>query len=708
MTDNFDFKEKQLNFGRYFRLTLMQSKMILLIVMIGTFIGVAVYLASEKTYKVSSLLQVYPTNNISGPKQSISFDLFNTSDTNLDNLIKLYTSRSNILNLTKNLALNTSVENLDGSEIFEIDIFSYNNKTQYIKEIFLFKSVADGQEFELFDSEKNFILKGKNGEVYKDDSFEILITFSSLSSNKYVEVTHYNPSRSFNLFKNKIIVSASQEQARFFSQEGLLNIYMISNDYEKAKKIIDEANRIFIQDNIKAETEKARQVITFIENQMSLIKVVLDGNKDKLSVFKQNNKSLNVDLEVKAILAKISEIEQKISNSNLRIAQAQSTFTQSNPLYINLVSERDSLINQKKEIEQKITDLPTAQQEFIDLSRDLETSEMLYSELVNRRLNYSLIEASTLGNIRVVDRAYLERKVGPNLDLIFIPFIFSLILGIVFSIFRGIFFLPITNPAELKDNDIGDDLVGVFPFLEDVSSTSNERFTQALETSILNIKTLISSRLVDGQSLSFCKKIVFTSPSAENGKSFVSRNLAENLSKVGNKVLLIDIDLKRGDQHKFFKRKPMTLNDFQNISENNIEALKVKENLYLVPRLTRIKSSFEYLNSNIFSDKLKTFETIFDYIIIDTAPILSVSDTGLLASVADLNLLIIRHELTKINEIKQSTNILEQLGKSFDGIIYNGYERPSGYYGYYDLYGDYSYRYYAERYLYSETYEEND
>ena len=686
----------------------MQSKMILLIAIIGSLIGLATYLASEKTYKVSSLLQVFPTNNISGPKQSISFDLFNTSDTNLDNLIKLYTSRSNILNLTRNLALNTSVENLDDSEIFEIDIFSYNNKNQYLKEIFLFKSVADGQEFELFDSEKNFILKGKNGELYKDETFEILITFSSLSSNKYIEVSHHNPSRSFNLLKNQIIVSPSQEQARFFSQEGLLNIYMISSDYEKAKKIINEANRIFIQDNIKAETEKARQVITFIENQMSLIKVVLDGNKDKLSVFKKDNKSLNVDLEVKAILAKISEIEQRISDSNLRIAQAESTFTQSNPLYINLVSEKDSLINQKKEIEKKITDLPIAQQEFIDLSRDLETSEMLYSELVNRRLNYSLIEASTLGNIRVVDKAYLERKVGPNLDLIFIPFILSLILGIIVSIFRGIFFLPVTNPAELKDNDIRDELVGVFPFLEDVSSPHNERFTQAIETSILNINTLFSSKLVDGQNLSSCKKIVFTSPSAENGKSFVSRNLAENLSKVGNKVLLIDIDLKRGDQHKFFERKPMTLNDFQNISDNNIDALKVKENLYLVSRLTRIKSSFEYLNSSIFSDKLKLFESVFDYIVIDTAPILSVSDTGLLASVADLNLLIIRHELTKINEIKQSINILEQLGKSFDGIIYNGYERPSGYYGYYDLYGDYSYRYYAERYLYSDTYEEND
>ena len=59
-------------------------------------------------------------------------------------------------------------------------------------------------------------------------------------------------------------------------------------------------------------------------------------------------------------------------------------------------------------------------------------------------------------------------------------------------------------------------------------------------------------------------------------------------------------------------------------------------------------------------------------------------------------------ELTKINELKQSMQIIDQVGRKFDGCVYNSYERPKGYYGYYDIYGDYSYRYYAERYLYDD------
>ena len=75
---------------------------------------------------------------------------------------------------------------------------------------------------------------------------------------------------------------------------------------------------------------------------------------------------------------------------------------------------------------------------------------------------------------------------------------------------------------------------------------------------------------------------------------------------------------------------------------------------------------------------------------------------------SDLNILTARHQVNKINEINQSKQIIDQLGRSFDGIIYNDHSRPKSYFGYYDLYGDYAYRYYAERYLYDDYYEEKD
>ena len=236
-------------------------------------------------------------------------------------------------------------------------------------------------------------------------------------------------------------------------------------------------------------------------------------------------------------------------------------------------------------------------------------------------------------------------------------------------------------------------IIGVIPHLDNFEESDHEdiKFKQSVETTILNIETIFSSSK-SIQKNDDCKKITITGPTPENGKSFISRSIARGLSKIGHKVLLLDADLKRGVQHKFFNKESIDMITFQSISLDQIDDFKVENNLYLLPRLKKIKNTFEHLYSDQFLNKVRELEVFFDYIIIDTAPILSVSDTGLLMTYSDVNFLTARHQVNKINQINQSKQIIEQLGRSFDGIIYNDYSKPKSYYGYYDLYGDYSYR----------------
>ena len=161
-------------------------------------------------------------------------------------------------------------------------------------------------------------------------------------------------------------------------------------------------------------------------------------------------------------------------------------------------------------------------------------------------------------------------------------------------------------------------------------------------------------------------------------------------------------------QHKYFNKDSIDITTFEKISKDSIENFKVKDNLYLLPRLKKLRNTFEHLYSDQFINKIKELEVLFDYIVIDTAPALNVSDTGLLMTSSDVNLLVVRHQLNKVSEDNQTKQIINQIGRAFDGIIYNDYSKPKGYYGYYDLYGDYSYRYYAERYLYDDYYEEKN
>lgn len=704
-SNNF-IRSDEIVLGRYLRLILLQSKLIFIITLVGLALGITLYFSTSKTYKISSMLQVYSPQQNFDPRQSLRLDFFNAPETNLDNLITLYSSRSNMLNLVNELNLNIKVENLNEEEILNIDTLIFKKDEKYTQKVFYLK-VKD-ESFILLDDEENTILEGANGEFIETDAINIQVSFFNLSSDKLIKINYLNPSTVYNKYKRRIEVKNTGNRSNYWGiQEGLIEVSFITDDINEGKDILDTANKIFIKDSIKVETEKARTSIVFIDTQLNALEEVLNLRKNELKSFKQENRSLNVNLEVESIIDLISDVEQEINKVDLELSQAEINFTTDNPLFINLKIQKEALEAQKNNIENKIKNLPTAQQEYIDLYRNLEVSEEMYSNLINRKLNFSLMEASSIGNIRVVDQAFVERLVGPKLSSTMLLTIFSLFMGIFYALFRGAFFISISNPAELKDAGVNENIVGVTPHIVNTDTPfEDSKFEQSIDNLILNLETLISS--TEELEQTNCKKILFTSATAENGKSLISKCISQRLASIGNKVLLIDADLKRGTQHKLFNKKSIELDTFTNLNLDNIEDLKIDNNLYLLTKVKNLKNTFEHLYSNAFLSKINEYGSFFDYIIIDTAPALSVSDTGLLMTSSDINFLVTRHQLSRINEIKQTIQIINQIGRSFDGIIYNGYQPPKGYYGYYDIYGDYSYRYYADRYLYGDYYSEKN
>ena len=396
----------------------------------------------------------------------------------------------------------------------------------------------------------------------------------------------------------------------------------------------------------------------------------------------------------------MKEIESQINAIDVEIAKAANLFTEDNPIYLDLINQKEILNKQRIEVEKEIKSLPLAQQQYIDLYREYEVNEEIYTQLLNKKLEYSIKEASTLGNLRIVDNAYFEFLVSPTLTIVPIFFMLFGIFITMIAVFRGLYFLPISNPAEIADDGLDYPIYGVIP-KEDIpnameSISEDSKLNQSLESLIVNL----NSQFLSNKHEASCKKITLTSGTPENGKSFISRQLAYKLSKLGNKVLLIDNDLKRGDQHKDLAKSKITVEQFTNLDSSSINNLKVDSNFFLLPKITGLDSSFQFLYSPIYEEKMNLFEEIFDYIIVDTPPLLAVSDSAILLSMSDIILIVARHGLTKINELRQMISLSSQLGINIDGIVYNAYEKPNSYYGYYGLYGNYEYQYYAKKYLY--------
>ena len=193
-----------LDLGRLLRIILLQSKIIAVFTLTALAIGLSSYFLSDKTFKISSLLQVHSPNKTYDPRQTLNVDFFNAPETNLNNLVTLYSSRSNILNLISNLNLHIEVENIEAEETFKIKTFEIETNKNIEKKIFY--AEVQNDYFNLLDEEKNFLLSSQNGKYFKSDDFEIEINFSNLKSEKLIKIIYRNPSSLFNRYKNMIRV----------------------------------------------------------------------------------------------------------------------------------------------------------------------------------------------------------------------------------------------------------------------------------------------------------------------------------------------------------------------------------------------------------------------------------------------------------------------------------------------------------------------
>lgn len=684
-----DIDPKNIDFFKIARYILMQSKLILAIVATALILSTLNYIYSTKYYKITSLLQVDSSQNTFDAAANFDF-MSGGSQSDVTNLVKLYESRTNILKLIEDLDLNISVENISKNENLKIKIIRDTNLENY-KKIFFIEKIDD--EFVIYDNDEKKIAQSKINKPFEIDNILFEINSLELNNSKKIKVIYKSPDLLFKKTQSLLTLKPITSRNSYFSKEGLIQISYITDDVQKGINIVNSANNIFLDYRVSVQTEKARKAIGYINENIESLKKVVDINKEQLNKYQEKIKSINVELEIKAVIEKIQAIDVQINNVDIEISNASKIYTKNNPVYSSLLNKKDVLIEQRSLILSEVEDMPKEQQEYIDLYNNLDISMSLYEELESRRLSFSIIEASTLGNIRIIDDAYKDSLETPKIISIISFSFIAFIIAILVAIIRGANFMPISNPAELFDNDITQPILGVLPYADDIENIrNNNQFTSSLEALIVNIESLEDDNKLN-------KIILITSPSPFNGKSTLARNLSESLVKANKKVLLIDNDLKRGKLARNYNLRGITESKFMDINEETIQEYKLDDSFYFIPRVKGLADSFRFLYSKAYRDKINFFKTQFDYIVFDSAPVLSVADTPILASMTDITLLVVRHGYNKSNEIKQSIQSLKQVNTELDGIIYNAYAKPKSYYGYYGLYGNYSYQYYAEKYL---------
>ena len=183
------------------------------------------------------------------------------------------------------------------------------------------------------------------------------------------------------------------------------------------------------------------------------------------------------------------------------------------------------------------------------------------------------------------------------------------------------------------------------------------------------------------------KLIVITSTSPNEGKSEVSINLAASLAQQGKKVIIIDADMRKPTQHQLTE-----LNNTEGLSTfllkktgvDSINHLTINDvNLDVLTSGPVPPNPAEMLASVSMEQTLKAFGDFYDYVIIDTPPLLATTDAQILASIADATLLVVDIKKTKRRQVIESRRRLDNVGAKLLGLVMNKINSHKDSYYYY-------------------------
>jgi tyrosine-protein kinase Etk/Wzc len=604
-----------------------------------------------------------------------------------------------------------------GGEVIKID--SLTVPTEWIgKNLIL---VAGKQRhFKLMDNEE-LILEGEVGEKAgtenEDPQQEVTLFVSQLKA---------RPNTHFIVKLQSLREGIGQLQQNLTVNEkgkntGILNFTMESPNPSFAAQALNEITNIYVRLNVEQKSEEAKKTLDFLDRQLPIIKEQLEAATTALNEYRMSKGSIDLNTETQGILTSVVEIRTQITLLQQKRDDLRRSFTPSHPSVIAIDKQIGRLLSQMAGHNKKIEALPETQQVILRLSRDVKVNTGLYTTLLNNAQTLRVAKAGTVGDVRIIDDAILPTSpIKPKKSLIIaVSGVLGLIVGIASAFIRKSFHRGIKDP-DLIEKQLNVPVYATIPhskrqdLLNSIFDKSNKeennsttllasRFKEESDATTilahiykedLAIESLRSLRTTLHFAFLEAKNniIMISGPSPGIGKTFVSVNLATVLADAGKKILLIDGDLRKGTVNKM-----MGVSREKGLSELITKATTAEEairkitpaNIDFIPTGTIPPNPSELLLHEHFGELLKEFSNHYDHIIIDSPPILAVTDACIIGRLASVTLMVVKAGEHPMRELEQSVKRLTQSGVSLKGIVFNDLPETSTQYGY----GKYVYHY---------------
>lgn len=579
----------------------------------------------------------------------------------------------------------------------KLDVFQLDVPEEFLGEKLVLRAGSAGA-FTLYDADEKLLLSGKINEVVQHNGFHVQI--AELKA---------RPGTEFALMRSRPQTTALDYQKRLKVGEagkdsGIIYLTLEDPDSEKANQVLDQISRLYVRQNIERSSAEAAQRLEFLRSQVPLVRKQLEKAEAALNDYQTSAQSVDISIETKGVLDQVVALESQISEHNLKRTEYNQLYTPEHPTYQTLMKKIGQLEAQKNKLMGKIDTLPMTQQELLRLNRDMQVTTRTYTLLLDKAQEQDILRAGTIGNVRIIDSAYavVEKPAKPIKPLVVLIAVFlGLLVSAVVILLRQVFYRGIESPEMIEH--LGIPVYAALPFsakqeplhrlrkIRDGKSkllAGTDPADLAIE-SLRSLRTSLKFAMLEARN----QVMVITSPTPSAGKSFVSSNLAAVIAQAGQRVLLIDADMRRGYLSGVFGIEPRNGLSDALASGLRLAAVLNKTahpNLHFVSSGCSAPNPSELLMHENFAKLLREAERDYDFIIIDTPPVLAVTDAVLAAQQAGTCLLVARYGLNTVSQIEASKRRLAQNGVLLKGAILNGVKRrasstayETGAYGYY-------------------------
>ncbi|HDM8040592.1 TPA: polysaccharide biosynthesis tyrosine autokinase [Vibrio fluvialis] len=700
----------EIELGKLFGIIFDSKWIILLTTLLFSLVGVAFALFSTPIYKADSLIQIEQKS--SGGIGSLVGDMGElfSSESSATTEIEIIKSRMILGGTVDKFNLTTVVEPvyfpLFGKGLARIssNISSMHVNRFVIPELYqksthsIIVQDASKQIYQLL-RDGYVIFEGKAGVLAKIEGYELFV--SSFQANDGFEFSIAKRSQldAIEWLKQNLSVSERGKQT------GILELSFTGENRALISDVLNDITQNYFLQNVARNSAEAEKSLSFLKSHLPDVKDSLTTAEDVLNTFRQKNDSIDLGLEAQSTLKVMVELEAQLNELTFKESEISQRFTKDHPAYRSLLDKRTTLLKEKERLNQQIQKMPKTQREVLRMTRDVEVNQQIYVQLLNKVQELSIVKAGTVGNVRILDSAQTFAKpVKPKKALIVIVSTWlGGMISVAFVLVRAALHRGVENPNDIEQ--IGLSVYASIP----KSSLQLELFNKLKRHRKQNrdLTLLAESNPADlsvealrglRTSLHFAMMeaknnvLMISGPAPGIGKSFVSTNFSVVAAKTGQRVLLIDADMRKGYlQQPFGMDWENGLSDYLGGKIPLATAVKETriENLDIMTRGQVPPNPSELLMHPRFNELVEWASGYYDLVIIDTPPVLAVTDPSIVGALAGTTLMVARFGMNTVKEIDVARNRFEQAGIEVKGVILNATEKKASNYGY----GYYSYSY---------------